>query len=280
MSRARVATLGATVALAAMAGVAVAQQPVPTVPVTASPTSVSVQASGPLPEGPTTFAVSRQRARSGLSVYFGLLNPGVSLEQFQAELRRDDRTGRTSSLGLVSIQASVSLGGGETRHDVTFRLKPGLTYVLVSERDTEGQDATPSRGFSTFTTSAASNGATAPRPDARIRMVDLRFRGDRVLPRRGVVRFENFGGVPHFAIAFPLRSGVTTAQFGRALRAESERQLGRLLAGEPASLQNLISGGGTANDQAVRFPRAGRYGLVCFFNEHHRLGMYRVVRVR
>jgi hypothetical protein len=279
MSRAGVATLAGVIALAAVAAVAVAQTPVPTVAVTASPTSISAQTTGALPAGPTAFQVTRQRARAGLSVYFGLLNAGVSVEQLQRALRRDDRTGGSSALGLVSLQASVSLSGAETRRDVTFNLKPGLTYVLVSEPETQ-DGPPPSRGVSTFTTSAAPNGAAAPRPDARVRMVDLRFRGDNVLPRRGTVRVENFGGVPHFAIAFPLRSRVTSAQFGRALRANSERALGRLLSGSPSTLQNLISGGGTANDQQVRFPRAGRYGLVCFFNEHHRLGMYRVVRVR
>ena len=275
-----VAVMGAFAAVAAVAAMATAQQPVPTVAVTASPTSVSAQAAGPLPAGPTHFQVSRARARLGLNVYVALLNAGVSLEQLQAALRSDDRTRGSSALGLVSLQASVSLEGAETRHDLTFTLKPGLTYVMVSEPDTQGDSAPPSRGVTTFTTSGSANGATAPAPDATVRMIDLRFRGDRVLPRRGVVRFENFGGVPHFAIAFPLRAGATSAQFGRALRTNSQRAIGRLVAGAPTVLQNLISGGGVANDQQVSFARAGRYALVCFFNEHHRLGMYRVVRVR
>jgi len=113
-----------------------------------------------------------------------------------------------------------------------------------------------------------------------VRMVGLRFRGDRVLPRRGVVRVENGDGVPHFAIAFPLRRRVTTKQFGRAVRATSQRAFGRVVAGAPYGVQNLISGGNTANDQELRFPKAGRYALVCFFDEHHRLGMYRLVTVR
>ena len=45
-------------------------------------------------------------------------------------------------------------------------------------------------------------------------------------------------------------------------------------------LQNLISGGNAANSQEIRFPKAGRYGLVCFFNGHHVLGMYRVITVK
>jgi len=91
---------------------------------------------------------------------------------------------------------------------------------------------------------------------------------------------QNFGGGPHIAIAFPLRAGVTSSQFGRAIRSNSQSRVGRLLAGAPVELQNVLSGGGTSNDQTVSFARSGRYGLVCFVNEHNRLGMYRVVRVR
>ncbi|MFL5893933.1 MAG: hypothetical protein ACJ76Z_02320, partial [Thermoleophilaceae bacterium] len=60
----------------------------------------------------------------------------------------------------------------------------------------------------------------------------------------------------------------------------SERAFERVIAGQPYGLQSIISGGNIANDQEVRFPKAGRYALVCFFNEHHVLGMYRVVTVR
>lgn len=280
MFKAGAALASALAVAGVVAAIAMAQQPVPTVAVTASPTAVSAQVTGAIAAGPTRFTITRARARLGLSVYFGLLNPGVSIDELQATLERDDRTRGSQALGLVSIQASAVLTRNETRRDVTFRLKPGLTYVMVSEPDTEGDNPPASRGISTFTTSAQSNGATAPRPDATVRMVDLRFRGATTLPRRGVVRFENFGGVPHIAVAFPLRPRVTTAQFGRAIRSDNERAVARLLAGQPVGLQTLISGGGASDDQQVTFSRVGRYGLVCFFNEHHRLGMYRIVRVR
>jgi hypothetical protein len=268
----------ATVALAA--AIASAQQPVPTVAVTASPTAVALQPAGPLAAGPTRFQISRAASRTGLSVYFAVLVPGFTLQDVQAALRRDDRTRGSQSLGMVSIVSSVTLSGSETRRDVTFTLKAGLSYIMVTEPDTQGDNPPASRGFGTFATSAQANGATVPRPDATVRMVDLRFRGSATLPRRGVVRVENFGAGPHIAIAFPLRSSVTTAQFGRALRSNSNRAVGRLVAGEPVALQNVLSGGGNSNDQTVSFARSGRYGLVCFVNEHHRLGMYRLVRVR
>jgi hypothetical protein len=252
-------------------------QGVPTVGVMASATSVSV--TGPVAAGPTRFQVTRQ-GNGDLSVYFALLNPGVTVQDLRSELERDDRTRGDASLGLVSIQASVSVAGAESPRAVTFTTKPGLTYVVLSERDQEdGGNRVRPRGITTFTTGAAS-GASAAAPDATVRMRGLRFRGARTLPRRGTIRVTNEDGVAHFALAFPLRRGVNSARLGRALRSNSESAFGRVVAGAPYMVQNLISGGRTANDNEVRFTRAGRYGLVCFVYEHHRLGMYRIVTVR
>lgn len=271
------AVIGALATVGGLAAIATAQTPLPTVGVTASPSSVSTQTT-PIAPGPTQFRITRQPSQRGLGVYIALLNQGVSVQDLQAAFRRDDRTRGSSTLGLASVQASVTFSGNQTSRTVSLTLKPGLTYVMVSEP--EAENTPPTRGISTFTTSTTANGATAPTGDATIRMVDLRFQGDTRLPRNGTVRVQNFGAVPHIAIAFPLRSGVTSAQFGRALRANSERALGRLVAGEPTEVQNIISGGGNTDVQTVSFSRTGRYGLVCFFNEHHRLGMYRIVNVR
>ena len=110
-------------------------------------------------------------------------------------------------------------------------------------------------------------------------MEGLRFRGNATLPRSGVVRFDNNDGLDHFALAFPLRRGVTTARLRRALRT-SERAFGRLLSGAPYMAQGIIGGGGITNYQEVQFPKAGSYALICFIFEHHELGMIRKVRVR
>ena len=278
MRRATRATLGVVIAAGVAGTVAFAQGPVPTVAVTAGPTSVSVQAQGSLAAGPTRFEFSRQGGQD-ISVYVFLLNAGVSQQEFEAAMSRDDRTQIASDLGLAWIQASVSQSGSESRRAVTFTLRPGQTYYMLSEADEQDGSGPRQRGMTSFTTSSDANGATAPAPNATVNMRGLRFRGARTLPRNGVVRVTNNDGVPHFALAFPLRRGVTARRFGRAVRS-SERAFMRVLAGPPYEVQNLISGGNTANDNEVRFPRAGRYGLVCFFDEHFRLGMYRVVRVR
>jgi plastocyanin len=271
--------LGAVAALCAVVALASAQQTVPTLAVNASPTAVAVQAPGPVPAGPTRFDVTRQGTKD-LSLYVVLLNAGVSQQEFENALSSDDRTGGESAAGLASIQGSTAVIGTDTRRAMTFTLKPGLTYLVVAEGDQPNSGGPTPRAITTLTTSAESNGATAAAPDATVRMAGLRFRGDSVLPRRGVVRFQNADGVPHFALAFPLRSKVTSKQFARAVQAGSQRAFGRVVSGNPYGLQNIISGGNTANDNEVQFAKAGRYGLVCFFDEHHRLGMYRIVTVK
>jgi hypothetical protein len=131
-----------------------------------------------------------------------------------------------------------------------------------------------------FTVGGQSNGATAPRADARVRISDLRFRGATRLPRRGVVRFENAGWAPHFAIAAPLRRGASTRAVGRALRRSADRPLGRLVDFASAiQPQTLITRGAVSYNE-VRFPRRGRYVMACFFDNHQSQGMYRFIRVR
>ena len=134
------------------------------------------------------------------------------------------------------------------------------------------------QALATFTTGADS-GSTAPAPDARVRMVDYGFRGPATLPRNGRIRFVNDGTTFHFAIAFPLRPGVGARRANRAFRGTDQRAIGQVVGGPPVDALGLISQGSAQNNE-VRFPRRGRYAMVCFFGEHNRLGMTRVYRVR
>jgi plastocyanin len=275
----RMALCAAVLAVTVLAGHAVAQQPPPTVTINASPTAVAVTPAGPLPSGPTRFDIVRPAGGKDVDAYIALLVPGVTVDQLARTLAQDDRTGGESSLGLVSIQASAAITGKETHRALTFDLKPGLSYVVVAEPDADSRGRVKPRGFTTFTTSGDANGATAPAPQATVRMQGLRFRGASTLPQKGTVRFENRDGVAHFAVAFPLRKGTTSKQLGRAL-GTSEAALGRVVAGAPYLAQNIISGGNTRNDGELSFAAKGRYGLVCFVDGHDRLGMYRVVTVK
>lgn len=95
-----------------------------------------------------------------------------------------------------------------------------------------------------------------------------------------MVRFENRDGVAHFALAFPLRKGATSAKLGKALASSNESAFGKLIAGNPYMAQNIISGGDTTDYQEVSFAKKGKYALVCFIEGHERLGMYRIVTVK
>ena len=113
-----------------------------------------------------------------------------------------------------------------------------------------------------------------------MRIIDLRFLGAKTLPRNGVVRFENAGWAPHFAVAAPLRRNAKQRAVARALRRNFERQVGRPVNFERAlDVQSLITRG-AVNYNEIRFPRRGRYLMVCFFEGHDNQGMYKFMRVR
>jgi hypothetical protein len=232
---------------------ATAQTSVPTVAVTAAGGNITLEPSGPIAAGPTRFTY-----RGSGEFNLATLRAGVTLDQLRRTLSRNEE----AALRLVFLEASSGPG-----HPVTVTLRPNTTYVVA--------------GGSTLTsfTTGTATGARAAEPDARIRMVDYGFRGRKTLPRNGRIRVQNLGTTVHFAIAFPLRPGVGARRVGRAFRGGNERAIGRVVAGEPVDVQGLISQGST-NDKRVRFPRRGRYAMVCFFGEHNRLGMYRVYRVR
>jgi plastocyanin len=279
VSKPRVAVAGALLALGgAGAGLASAQSSAPTVTVHASPTAVSIDATGPLPAGPTRFNFVRPAAKTTLDAYVFVLVPGVSIDQLARTLRREDKTDSDSSLGLVSIQASTILTPGDTAQAVTFKVKPGLTYYILVEQEVD-KGAVP-RAFGSFTSGATASGAAAPAPKATVRLQGLRFRGASTLPKKGVVRFENRDGVAHFALAFPLRKGATRAELGKALASSNQSAFVKFVAGDPYMAQNLISGGDTTDYQEVSFAKKGKYALVCFIEGHERLGMYRIVTVK
>ena len=251
--------IGAIVLVGVPVTLAAAQSSVPTVAVSKSGGTVVLDPSGPIAAGPTRFTFNGQG-----ELNLATLRPGVTVDELRQSLS-NPRSMR--ALGQVFLEATVASGKA-----VTVDLRPNTTYVAAVAQG-------PATALSSFTTTGAPNGAQAPSPDARIRMVDYGFRGPKTLPRNGGIRVENAGTAFHFAIAFPLRPDVSARQVGRALRGTNERALGRVVAGEPVDVQGLISPGST-NDNEVSFARRGRYAMVCFFAEHNRLGMYRIYRVR
>jgi hypothetical protein len=279
VTKARVAVAGALLALGGVgAGLAIAQSPAPTVTVHASPTAVTIDAAGPLPAGPTRFNFVRPAAKTTLDAYVFVLVPGVSIDQLAQTLRREDNTDSDSALGLLSIQASTTLAPGDTEQAVTFDVKPGLTYYIAVEQEVN-KGAVP-RAFGTFTSGATSSGAAAPAPTATVRMQGLRFRGASTLPRNGVVRFENKGWAPHFALAAPLRRNAKQRAVARALLRNRQQQLEQMLDFSKSLEAQALITRDAVNYNELRFPKRGRYVMVCFFEGHNTQGMFRFVRVR
>jgi hypothetical protein len=256
-----------TLVFAVLAAVGTAQTSVPTIAVSVGKSTITAAPAGPVASGPTRLTFTRN-GKGDIDAFLVSLRAGVTVDELRASLAKESE----EALSLIFLEASVSLSDQARSRAVTVTLRPNVAYVLVSSGGR-------SFGLTTLTTAGADSGAKAPAPDARIRMVDYGFRGPQTLPRQGVIRVENRGLATHFALAFPLRPSAQAKRVKRALRAGSEKAIGRLVAGPPVTVQNLLSPG-SANDDEVRFPRRGRYAFVCFFGAHNALGMYRIYRVR
>ena len=252
-------------------GVGAAQAPPPTVTVTVTESSLTVGASGPLASGLTRFDVVSSDEQAA-EVAIGALRPGVTLDAFTAALRSNP----DEAIEMAHLDGGASLAEGQASRAVTLNLRPSSTYVAINLAGDNPADWE----VVSFTTTDQANGATAPQADARVNMFDLRFRGAKRLPRNGVVRFENKGWAPHFALAAPLRRNAKQRAVARALLRNRQQQLEQMLDfSRSLEAQSLVTRD-AVNYNELRFPKRGRYVLVCFFEGHNTQGMFRFVRVR
>jgi uncharacterized cupredoxin-like copper-binding protein len=254
-------------------GVAVAagQGSVPTVTVTATATDVTASPA-PVAPGATRFEFVESGLRREAGVYLATPKPGRTADELTAAIRANP----DSSFEVGDIVTSASLAPGDKRA-ITVEIEADRAYLLVNDL---GKENPRDWIIAPLATGGAPTGATAPAPDAAVVMRDLRFGGDRTLPRNGTVRVRNVGWAPHFAIAAALKPGARRAAVGRALRGNRERALGRVVSFRRSlELTNILTRG-AVTDQEVTFSRRGRYVLVCFFEGHNAQGMYRFVRVR
>jgi hypothetical protein len=260
--------------MAASLGVAAAgkaQTPPPNVTITASETTLTVGATSPVAPGPTRFEIVNPSSQE-LEITIAALREGVTPAEFTTTLRSDP----DAAIEMAYLDGGASLTTRDARRPVTFELRPNATYMVINLTGENPADWE----ISQFTTSGTANGATAPQADASVRIVDLRFRGSKRLPRNGVIRFENAGWAPHFAFAVPLKRKARQRAVARALRRNNEQQLNRLVNfAQFVEPQALITRG-AVNYNEVRFPRRGRYVMTCFFEGHNTQGMFRFIRVR
>ena len=266
-----IVVIAAVFGLSLVAVSASAQAPPPTVTVTVTESTLAVGAAGPLAAGPTRFEFVN--SDDGVpEITIGALRPGVTVDAFSAALRSDPE----AAIEMVHIDGGASFSPGQSRRVVTMNLRPSSTYVALNLSGDNPQEWE----ITQFSTSDQANGASAPSADARVRIVDLRFRGARTLPRDGVVRFENAGWAPHFALAAPLRRNAKQRAVARALRRNAGGRLEKLLNFRKSiEAQSLITRG-AVNFNELRFGKRGRYVMVCFFEGHNTQGMFRFVRVK
>jgi uncharacterized cupredoxin-like copper-binding protein len=263
--------MAAVAALAAAVAVSAAQSSVPTVKVTASATAVSA-APTPVAPGATRFELTSTEQEAEISVFLAAPKPGRTVDEVIAAVR----TNPDSSFEVADIVASAGLPPGGTR-TVTAEIKANTSYLLV---DDAGKENPAEWIFTPLATGGAPTGATAPEPDAEILMRDLRFAGDRALPRDGTVRVRNIGWAPHFTLAARLKANARRGAVARALITGRDRALGRVLDfRNTVEVSSILTRGATA-DYDVTFGKRGRYVLVCFFEGHNAQGMFRFVRVR
>jgi hypothetical protein len=248
-----------------------AQAPVPTVTITASATAVSASPT-PVAPGATRFEFVSTEQKAEMGVLIAAPKPGRTVDELIAAVRTDP----DNSFEVGDIVASTTLAPGATRA-VTVDIEAGRSYLLI---DDGGKENPSDWVITPLASGGAPTGATAPAPDAEVTLRDVRFRGDRTLPRNGTIRVRNIGWSPHFAIAAPLKKGARRGAVGRALTGNRERALGRLLDfRNTVEVTSLLTRGSSA-DNDVTFRKRGRYVLVCFFENHNAEGMYRFVRVR
>jgi hypothetical protein len=262
--------LAAAVALAA-AGAVSAQAPPPAVEIALQGRTAQVTGADALRTGPTTLRVS---ARSP-GAFFVLveLNPGVTRQAFAAGLRRIQGPAQVRRFG-------VAVASGGAPYATTITLRP-REYAIV-------EFGRQPRVVGSFTASEPGSGATAPAPDATVGLADFRFTGAGVLPRSGVVRWENRGRQMHEAVMFPVRTRADQRSVARAFRRGAQEPRG--IAGPPAPLGVGLVDRGTVNDVQAERVRPGRYVVVCFLPDerrrsgrprsHAQLGMVREVTVR
>jgi hypothetical protein len=165
----------------------------------------------------------------------------------------------------------------------TIALRPGATYAAIGFAENIAQSA-----LATLPVSTQPGGGRRPTPDARVDLVDYRYRMPATLPRRGTIRFRNRGRRLHIAVAIPLRRGVSSRTVVRRLRrAEDPAAVAGLVRPREVFEPLGIVSGGTVSDVEVNFRRPGNWVFACFVSDgergnppHNTLGMVRGFRVR
>ena len=260
-------------------GLVSAQTPAPTLTIDLGTSRITVQGADGMPSGPTRV-VFRNTGRGAADAGLAAMRPGRTINDFRRALPTLER-GFGQIQRVVSFEAGGAVEPGAS-YTTTIDLRPNTNYVAARVPSDLRKTV-----LQQFTVGAQANGAARPTPDATVGVYDYAYGMPETLPRQGTIRFENRGQRVHIAVAFPLRPGASRTAALRALIANDEKRLGRLINERGIREPLGVVSGGTVNDVAFNFPRAGNWVFACFLEdgepgnpEHNTIGMVKAFRVR
>jgi len=270
---AALATSALCVAAASLIGVGSAQAaPLPTLTLALTKTSVTI--GGTLQSGAVNVVATATGTKEAAAVLFQL-KPGVTPDEFASFIKTPKVKDLNNTSKLGSIVFDEEATPGQTAEAQTV-LQPG-TYMALNGEGEGGPKA-----FTSFTVTASPAPAVLPTPGATIRSIDFAFRGPSVLHVGEIVRFENEGFLVHMDLAFPVKNRATAKLLIKALLAGKQKQVEKLVAGEPVNFAGPLSTG--AFQQETITAKPGWYVQACFMEtqdgrDHTMLGMERAIQI-
>jgi hypothetical protein len=267
------ATLLATCALLASTAGSAQAATLPTLTLTATPTSITV--GGTLESGGVNVVSTATGIKEAAVLLFAI-KPGVSVAEVTAFLESKKTAGdpnNASKYGSIVFDTEASPGKSEAQ----TTLAPGQYLALAGPGE-----GNPTKLRASFTVTPAKAPAALSTPQATVKTIEFGFRGPSVLHDGELVRFENEGFVVHMDYGLPVRSQQAARQLVKDLVNGHEKQAGKLIAGPPVGFAGPISSG--AYQQETITAKPGWYVQVCFMSTqdgrpHTALGMERIIKI-
>ena len=246
----------------------------PTLNVSVSKTAIT--ASGSTVSGAVNIVTTAAKGLKEPAVVLFQLKPGVTPAEFEAfaKSKKFSDPNNADKLGSIVFDNEGVPGGTSEAQTV---LAPG-TYILLNA---EGEN--PSNPpHSVLTITAAPAPAALPAAQAVEKTIEFGFRGPTTLKVGEVVRFENEGFLVHMNVAFPVKSKRAAAQAVRLMKEGKEKQVFRLVSGQPFSFYGPIGSGAFQQETITEKP--GWYVQACFMatqdgRVHTSLGMERAFHI-
>jgi hypothetical protein len=239
-----------------------------------SMTASSITVTGTPQAGAVNVVTSATGVKEGTAILFQL-KPGVTPAQVYAFLatKAAGDPNAASKFGTIVFDAEAE--SGKTGEAQTI-LAAGEYLALGGAG--EGGPKT----HAVFTVAPSASPAVLPTPGATVGSIEFGFRGPSTLHDGEVVRFENEGYLVHMDVAFPVKSRTMAQKAVKLLLAGKEKQLGKLIAGQPVGFAGPLSPG--AFQQETITARPGWYVQVCFMDtqdgrSHSVLGMERIIKI-